>query len=223
MSWMEVSWECQGPDPHWCERLLAVLPAVGQALDLATDFQAILICADAAPQEEACWFRFQPPASDQTGSRSRLEVYCSAASFAKPEPARSTVYPSRQVWDPHEGAWSGQGFDPEGFSITWAEIFLYHNLLLARDLARGEISLDTIPAGQVEAFEAAWQVVIDGRLSRAGLPGYSLADRRGRFSRLFSSAGVLMPDHWQIFQSLWDGGLSAGRDVLAVIRQLPRR
>ena len=94
--------------------------------------------------------------------------------------------------------------------------------MLAQDLVRDSVSLSSIPVGQIEAFEAAWEVGVDGRLARAGLPGFSLAERRGIFSSLFSSAGVLMPDHWQIFQSLWDGGLTSGRDVLAVIRQLPR-
>ena len=63
---------------------------------------------------------------------------------------------------------------------------------------------------------------VDGRLERSALPGYDQARRRGRFSRLFSSAGILMPGHWQIFQSLWDGGLAGAGEVLAAVRQLPR-
>lgn len=31
-----------------------------------------------------------------------------------------------------------------------------------------------------------------------------------------------MPHHWQIFQALWDGALDTQKDVLAVVRQLPR-
>ena len=46
--------------------------------------------------------------------------------------------------------------------------------------------------------------------------------RRAQFSRLFSSATVLMPHHWQIFQSLWEGGLEGQREVLAAVRQLPQ-
>ena len=54
-----------------------------------------------------------------------------------------------------------------------------------------------------------------------GQAGYPLTERRGHFSRLFSTVGVLLPDHWQIFQSLWDGGLPGWREVLAVTDRLP--
>lgn len=216
-----LAWQCVGPEPSWCPQLEALLPAAEQALELGLDFFRITICADDSPEEESCWFRMTSPKLEDE-ARKALELYCSASSFARMRPAGGTVLPSKQIWDSRAEFWSGEEFDPLDFSVPRAESFLYHNLLLAQDMARGLFSISAIPIGQVEAFEAAWEVVVDGRLARAGLPSYSLADRRGMFSRLFSSAGVLMPDHWHVFQSLWDGGLPSGRDVLAVIRQLPR-
>jgi hypothetical protein len=65
-------------------------------------------------------------------------------------------------------------------------------------------------------------VTVDGRLQRAGLPGYDQALRRRRFSRLFSSTGVLLPGHWQIFESLWAGALGGQAEVLEATRRLPR-
>ena len=215
------TWRCIGPDPQWCAQLQPLLPGMGQALGLAADFSQVTILADETAEEEACWFRAIPVLEDGVFGPA-LELYCSTRSFARHQPVQSTVFPSREVWDAQEGVWEGDSFDPLDFSIARAEMFLYHNLLLAQDLVREVVSLSTIPVGQIEAFTATWEVVVDGRLSRAGWPGYSLADRRGKFSRLFSSAGVLMPHHWQIFQSLWDGGLPTGRDVLGIIRQLPR-
>ena len=217
----ELSWRCIGPDPTWCPQLEILLPGIGQALDLGRDFSLINICADDAPEQESCWFKMRP-AGRGDDPRLVLDFFCSTRSFSQPGPGRRTVQPARQIWDKQQDPRPTPESNPQDFSIAQAEVFLHHNLALAQDLARGDLSLDSIPKGQVEAFEAAWEVVVDGRLARAGLPGYSLADRRGIFSRLFSSAGVLMPDHWQIFESLWDGGLASGRDVLAVLRQLPR-
>lgn len=215
-----LNWNCEGPDPRWCAQLEELLPQVGTALELAGNFRQITIFADDSPREESCWLRVVP-AGPSDDSRQALELHFSARSLGRDRPLEGQASTS-DAWANREGAWQGDSFDPRDFSPERANVFLHHNLLLARDLVRGEISPGSIPTGQVEAFEAAWKVVVDGRLARAGLPGYSLAHRRGMFSRLFSSAGVLMPDHWQIFQSLWDGGLSTGRDVQAVIRQLPR-
>jgi hypothetical protein len=221
MSQGALIWHCLGPDPRWCAQLEELLPAIGQALDLAEDFRQITVLADDSPREERCWLRVDRVASEDD-PRLVLEVHCSTRSLGRARPLEGPLFPTSNAWANREGVWPGEAFDDQDFSVERANVFLHHNLLLARDLVRGEVSPAAIPSGQVEAFEAAWEVVVDGRLARAGLPGYSLAHRRGKFSKLFSSAGVLMPDHWQIFQSLWDGGLATSRDVLAVIRQLPR-
>ena len=39
------------------------------------------------------------------------------------------------------------------------------------DILRGEVRGTDLPFGQAEAFTAAWAVVVDGRLDRAGLAG----------------------------------------------------
>lgn len=213
--------ECLGPDAGWSAAVAAILSRAAADLDLGEHFSHVRVLADATPLEEACWLRFLPGVLPAEG-RPALELHCGTASFAPLRPMRSTVHPAPQIWDPREGQWAGEAFDPGDFSESRGACFLYHNLLLARDLACGEVHPPAVPVGQVEAFEAAWKVVVDGRLARAGLPGFPLAERRGEFSRRFSSAGVLMPVHWQVFQSLWDGGLATGREVLAVIRQLPR-
>jgi hypothetical protein len=99
---------------------------------------------------------------------------------------------------------------------------LHHQLLWAGDVLRGELRATDVPTSLVEGFAAAWAVTVDGRLARLDLPGYGLVDRRGRFSRLFSTAGVLMPDHWASFQELWDGLVARPRDVVGLVRRLPR-
>jgi hypothetical protein len=94
--------------------------------------------------------------------------------------------------------------------------------LTARDLTRGEVVGRNLPATLAEAFSEAWAVGVDGRLVRRGLPGFPLAERRASFARVFSPGGILLPDHWQVFQSLWDGAISNQKDVVGVLKWLPR-
>ena len=73
----------------------------------------------------------------------------------------------------------------------------------------------------VEAFQEAWLVTVDGRMQREALPHLSAAERRMRFLRLFSPAGVLTPNHWAIFNGLWEGRIAEEAEVLAKVRLLP--
>jgi hypothetical protein len=189
-------------------------------LDLAAFLSGVSLLIEESPQDESAWFtlKMDSPAENRLPW---LEIHGGSWSFASSRGRQSSFWPEKQIWEGSEGAWRKESGDHLTLDPERATLFLYHNLLLARDLVSGEIDGDRIPRGQSEAFQAAWEVVVDGRLSRQGLPGYPLAERRADFSRHFSSAGVLLPDHWQVFQSLWDGGLPTGRDVLAVLRQLP--
>lgn len=184
----------------------------------APDLAALEICADDVAGSEDGWLRLRP---GEPGGPRGLAFYCQPAVFAAQRPATGTIYPPRAVWERREPE-PGDAVTAADFSRARADAFLHHHLLLGRDVLRGELVAGDIPAALAEAFAAAWDVTIDGRLARLGLPGYSLADRRGRFSRLFSTAGVLMPEHWQLFQGLWDGAATEPREVLAACRRLPR-
>jgi hypothetical protein len=199
----------------------SLFPAVTANLELSRYFARIHLWADESPAEESPWFSFAP-VQGEDGDRRELTLFCSSRSFAPVRNLQGPESAARQVWEAHEGAWLPDNELHRDFDLDQGAKFLHHNLLLARDLVSGEGQLDRVPRELVEGYQAAWEVVIDGRLARLSLPGYSLAERRARFSRLFSSAGVLLPDHWQVFQSLWEGGLSTGGDVRAVLRQLPQ-
>jgi hypothetical protein len=215
---------CEGLGGNLCSHILPHLKMAAESLDLAADFFTFkIVLDDLAPLSDVDepWLRLVDP-GDPNDKRLAGTLFCSETSFCSNFPLRSGVFPPVEVWD-QAPAPGGDGLFESGvFSNTEAALFLHHELLLAQDLARGEVVPATIPSGDIEAFASAWAVVIDGRLARRGLPGYQMAQRRSRFSRLFSSAGVLMPNHWQIFQSLWDGGVSDGKGVLASIRLLPR-
>ena len=201
------------------DNLAAVLPSLvasaGQALELEQDFSAIRICADDLPGSEGAWYRLEN--SQVRGAKPRLTLYCQEYCFGPLERGSASVHPPRAVWEQSPVPGPAEA----GFSRDRAGIFLHHHLLTARDLAQGVVVGRNLPATLTEAFTEAWAVSVDGRLSRRGLPGFPLAERRGSFARVFSPAGILLPDHWQVFQSLWDGAISNQKDVLGVLKWLP--
>ena len=207
-----------GLDPGLLDDLTALARDAGRDLDLGRDFSALRIIADDLPDAAGAWFRLVPV--PETGSLPGLILFCPAESFGPRGKYSDSVMPPRPVWEQN----SAPGYvssAPMEFSRERAGIFLYHHLLTARDLVRGEVGGRNLPGPLTEAFTEAWAVVVDGRLSRRGLPGFPLDERRGSFARIFSPAGILLPDHWQVFQSLWDGALDNQKDVLGVVKRLP--
>lgn len=210
---------CVGLEPA-VERM--IVDAARQALDalgMREDLLSLEISADDLAGTEDAWLRPRPgPAGGPPG----LSIYCHPDVFGVPRPATNTVLPPRAVWERPDPAAAEGRLTAAGFSRVRSDAFLHHQLLWARDVLRGELRAADVPASLAEGFAAAWAVTVDGRLSSLGLPGYGLADRRNRFSRLFSTAGVLMPGHWASFQELWDGLVARPRDVVGLVRRLPR-
>jgi len=189
-------------------------------LELAGEFGTVRITADDLPGDDDCWYRLLPGTDGAPGPV--LAITCHPRIFCRHEPLLTTVHPPRAIW---EQAAAPRVEDPPGgddFSLDRTDRFLHHHLLTVSDLYQGSIIGEDIPVHLAEAFAAAWAVCVDGRLERRHLPGYPMSERRGRFSRLFSSAGILLPDHWQVFQSLWEGALAGQREVLGIARRLPR-
>lgn len=214
---------CQGLQQSLADSVHPHLERAIRNLDLASDFKKISVVIDDLPTlagEQDGWLRLERfPCGASSGLAATL--FCNESSFCTPVPELGHPWPGTEIWDQAVAPLDGLPFDRSRFSKDRADVFLHHELLLAQDLARGVLLPTAIPSDSVEAFSAAWAVVLDGRLDRLGLPGYGLVARRARFSRLFACAGVLLPGHWQIFQSLWDGGISRWQDVLGSIGDLP--
>lgn len=172
---------------------------------------------DNFPEMELPWYGFEP----EVGGGQAFVIYCSSSDFQQPGPLTTTLSTKPEIWERPEGGSSVGADNSSQFSLPDAEKFLFHHLLFAGDILNNNMALALIPAGRHEAFQAAWSVVVDGRLAKSGLPGYSLVQRRGRFSRLFSGSGIMLPGHWDIFQALWDGGISDQDAVLGAIGRLP--
>ena len=211
----EVS--CLACAPDLAELVVPRVRAALRHLELESALAAVVVCCDDLPDGDDGWFRLDPGAN---AAGTVLTLYCAPAVFC--DPGGTPVEPARAVWEQGDAPRHEVPFVSARFSPAETNAYLHHQLALADDLLRDRIRTAAVPAALAEAFAAAWDVVIDGRLARAGLPGYSQGRRRARFSRLFSAAGVLMPGHWQVFQSLWDCGLAEPGEVLAAVRRLPR-
>lgn len=205
------------PGP-WEASLIEVIAEAARSLELAGDFAGVRVCADDLAGAPEAWYRLvRGPVS---GGEPVLTLFCHVNCFVPVTRPGDSVELDRPVWvqtpAPQDFADVNKVFSPDR-----AAIFLHHHLLMARDMVRGELVGRNLPASLAEAFTEAWAVTVDGRLARKGLPGFPLAERRGRFARVFSPAGILLPDHWQVFQSLWDGALTGQKDVLNSVNRLP--
>ena len=200
--------------------LTPLADAAAKALDLARDLSSLRICGDDLEGDGDAWYRLLPGGGGE--KLPGLVLYCHAGCFGRLDLAGDSLHPRSAVWELSSASEVASGETGVEFSEERSAIFLHHHLLTARDLVRGDLVGRHLPVGLTEAFTEAWAVGVDGRLSRLGLPGFPPAERRGRFARVFSPAGVLLPDHWQVFESLWDGALSDQKDVLEVVKRLPR-
>lgn len=212
----------QGEDmpPDLWQLVDPILAAALTALVLDSEFSAVRISADDLPGDDECWYGLLPgPVGD---TRPVLVLSCHLDAFCRHRPLQTTVRPPQAVWEQAAAPRHETLPTAAEYSADRAAIFLHHHLQTVADLRRGGLKGVEVPPHLSEAFAAAWSVVVDGRLGRLHLPGYPIPERRGRFSRLFSPAGILLPEHWQIFQSLWDGALDGPSAVLAVVRLLPR-
>ena len=209
---------CVACGPALAELVLPRLVAAVRNLGLEAELATVPMCCDDLPDGDDGWLRLDPAAAP--GRVQRLTIYCAPRVFDEHSRAGS-VTPAPAVWEQSAAPRHEEAATADRFSPAETNAFLHHQLAIVADLLRGHLLPELVPPTLAEAFAAAWDVVVDGRLERSALPGYDQARRRGRFSGLFSSAGILMPGHWQIFQSLWDGGLETQAEVQAAVRQLP--
>lgn len=159
----------QGMPPGLGDQLHERVVAAALALDLERDLAAIHLLLDDLPGDGEAWYAIE---NDPADPRPRLLIYGHRDSLTRRHPGQRVGFPTREVWEqapaPREeipAAWDPQDLDR-------AVAFVTHHLLTAADILRGEVRGGDLPFGLAEAFTAAWAVVVDGRLDRAGLPGW---------------------------------------------------
>ena len=194
-------------------------PLVGAAvarLELASRLDRVLLVPDAMAADDRAWMRLDAGASGRI-----LTLWFHPDQVLNDCPGHGPARPQDRDWELGPPAVESPPPDPDAFSTANAQRFLYQQLMLVADILEGRLDPDAVPTSLVEAFQEAWLATVDGRLQRDRLPHLSAAERRLRFLRLFSRAGVVTPNHWSIFNGLWDGTYADQAAVLGKVRLLP--
>jgi len=196
--------------------ITSVTEAAVARLELGDRLTSIRLVADAMGADDRAWFRLA-----REGAGWRLDLWFDPEQVLQDRPGRGPLTPETREWQLGPIPSEADAPAPVEFSAPNAQRFLYQQLMLVSDVLDGRLDTTTVPPSLVEAFQEAWVIGIDGRLQRLGLPHLSAGERRTSFLRLFAPAGIVTPNHWAIFNALWEGELADQVAVLAKVRLLP--
>jgi hypothetical protein len=215
---MRVDWL---PGDHPLAPALRPLAETAAArLELGRYLASLTLWLDDLSADERIWVTAAPAAATPPGDLPGMALWFHADHFLRDHAPDGAEGRGLLAWELRAGP-VAEACDPAAFSSRKAERILYHQFLMVRDLRDGTVSPARVPPTGAEAFQEAWAVTLDGRLKRALLPGYSLAERRRRFFRVFSAGGVLLPQHWQIFHALWEWEAPDQTRLLEMLARLP--
>lgn len=109
---------------------------------------------------------------------------------------------------------------PRRYSDRTARTTFLHELSHVADALRHGIDSNDVPRGRWAPFNEAWNVWIDGRLSRRGVPALSKRERWAAFRHTFARRG--RPRLWSrlVFDRLWRAETLSQRDLLEAVELL---
>jgi hypothetical protein len=197
-------------------QLLPLAASAIERLELEDLLGRVELIPDAMTADDRCWMRL-----DRGGVAAALTLWFHPDQILRDRPGHGATRAESHAWELAPAPREEPAPASADFSPPNAQRFLFQQLLLIQDILRDRLHPETVPPSLAEAFQEAWLVTVDGRLQREGLPHLSAAERRMRFLRLFSPAGVLTPNHWRIFNELWEGEAADESDVLGRVRLLP--
>jgi hypothetical protein len=109
---------------------------------------------------------------------------------------------------------------PQQFSRrSFAEACL-HELFHLKDDHESGVDLTGAPVGEREALNELWNVWIDGRLNRRGLPAMTRAERRRVYARTLAACPAYRARGERIFQALWTADHLGPRELRAYLAEL---
>ncbi len=109
---------------------------------------------------------------------------------------------------------------PRQFSArSFAEACL-HELCHLRDDHESGVDLSGHPEADREALNELWNVWIDGRLNRRGLPAMSRGERRRVFSRTLGGQARYADRGERVFRALWRADHLGPRELVAYLEEL---
>ena len=199
-------------DWRYGERLAPQVRAAATQHELEQWLTEITLVVDDVAADERSWLGIR--------DRSVLNLYCHEILFLRDSAASLTMGPAALPWE------LGERPDPETtppatFSARKAERYLHHQFLAVRDILTGVVRPEEVPRRLAESYQEAWAVTVDGRLRRGAMPGHPVAERRRRFFRTFSVTGMLLPQHWDIFHTLWECNKPTHELLMELAEALP--
>jgi len=181
-------------DWRYGERLLPLARAVALQHELYTWLTGITLVVDDVAADERSWLSMR--------GRSTLTLYSHEDLFLRSSAASLTMGPASLPWE------LGERRDPERetpavFSVRKAERYLHHQFLAVKDILTDVVRPDEVPRRLSESYQDP------------------VAERRRRFFRTFSATGMLLPQHWDIFHTLWDCNKPTHELLLELAEALP--
>jgi hypothetical protein len=190
-------------------------------LELGRYLARLVFCLDDITPDERVWLSFGLIRSARSAPARSLTIYLHPDQLLRDRPTVVSLLPAPRVWESRSTMPDTPPAPDDRLFRPKVERFLYHQLLATRDLCQGLLDPTDIPTDLAEAVQELWAVAIDGRLRQLRLPGYSAAERRQRFSRVFARGGVLLPVHWDMFHQLWEESELDQSLLLKLARRLP--
>jgi hypothetical protein len=105
--------------------------------------------------------------------------------------------------------------------LSFAEGCL-HELLHLRDDHDGRVDLPSRPERDREGLNELWNVWIDGRLNRRGLPAMSRSERRKIYRRTLGGLPGFGARGERIFRALWAADHLGPKELAACLEELKR-
>jgi len=199
-------------DCHHGERLIPLVRAASTHHELSQWLTEITLVVDDVAADERSWLSVR--------DRTLLNLYCHEDLFLRDSSASLAMRPASLPWELGERR-DPESATPAAFSSRKAERYLHHQFLAVKDILSGVVRPDEVPQRLAESYQEAWAVTVDGRLRRAAMPGHPVAERRRRFFRTFSATGMLLPQHWDIFHTLWDCNKPSHELLVELAEALP--
>jgi len=213
---------CLPAEHDLCQPLLELATNAVTRLHLDAQLARLVFCLDDITHDDWVWFNFGLSAAAPQQPRRTLTIYLHPDHLLRDRPAPTPLLLSHHIWEKRLEPEELPPEQDERLFRPKVERFLYHQLLAVSDLCYGRLDPGNIPADLAEAVQELWAISIDGRLRQQRLPGYSAAERRLRFSRVFARGGILLPVYWDLFHQLWEEAELDQALLVKLARRLPR-
>ena len=144
------------------------------------------------------------------GRRTAVRIYLDLGNFLPPAGRKALA----------RSGLSATNLPLRRYSDRTFQATLYHELSHVADSLRHGIDSSDVPRGRWASFNEAWNVWIDGRLTRRGSPALTRGERLESFHHTFVRPGRRGAHYRAIFNRLWRADKLSQEDLLHAVEVL---